>query len=390
MKLNYTKCEAAQPQAKTYKLADGGGLYLEIKPNGSKLWRLKYRYLGKEKKLAIGQYPRTSLAEARQRREEAKKQLEGGLDPSALKQERKRQLMAEAENTFEKAAWKWHEHNKGAWSENHARTVERRLETDILPVIGKRPLRELKPKDILAMAKTIEDREAYEIARRAVQYCSQIFRYAILHDLAEYNPAPDIKGALKNYTKGHYAAFDYRELPAFLDKFRQNDARLFPQTRQALELMMLTFVRTSELIKARWEEIDLENATWMIPAARMKMRRDHIVPLSRQAVALLKEVKKASGHRELVFPSQKNPRKPMSNNTILMALGRMGYRGIMTGHGFRALAMSTIKEKLGYRHEVIDRQLAHAHTRQVDAAYDRAQFLEERIKMMQDWADYLD
>jgi integrase len=390
MKLTKKACDNAKPKEKPYKLTDGGGLYLEIAPTGSKYWRLKYRYGGKEKRLALGVFPLVSLAEARDKRDAAKKQLAAGVDPSVVKQEEKRQTALNAENTFEAIGREWHAHNLEKWSYNHAQTILRRLEMDVFPSIGNTPMKNITAPHILKMVRDIEKRGAHEMARRAVQVCGQVFRYAIVTGRAEYNPAGDMRGALKPVKKGHYAALEAKDLPEFLSKLSRNDARLFPLTRQAVELLMLTFVRTSELIKAKWEEFDFDGATWIIPAERMKMRQAHIVPLSKQVLAILAEIREQNPRRAYVFPSQTNPQSHMSNNTILFALGRMGYRGKATGHGFRALAMSTIKEKLSYRHEVVDRQLAHAHRNTVDAAYDRAKFLDERKVMMQEWADYLE
>jgi integrase len=223
-----------------------------------------------------------------------------------------------------------------------------------------------------------------------LRLCGQIYKYAIPNGLAERNPAADLSGALVPYKKSHYAALDVKDVPGFLHALERNDARLYQQTRNAMKMLMLTFTRTTELIESTWDEFNLEEAVWEIPAERMKMRKPHIVPLSRQVLEILKEQKEMAGKWKWVFPSQVRPLNPMSNNTILFAIGRLGYKGIMTGHGFRALAMTTIKEKLGYRHEVVDRQLAHAHRSSVDAAYDRAQFLDERKKMMQEWSDYVD
>lgn len=264
------------------------------------------------------------------------------------------------------------------------------MEQDVFPLIGQSPIRDITPKQLLNVIRKIEERAAYEVARRALQMSGQVFRFAIIHDRADRDPSQDLKGALRPYKKTHYAAMDFRELPSFLEKFDRNEARVFPTTRYAIELLMLTFVRTGELIKAQWEEFDLERSVWVIPAHRMKMRKDHIVPLSSQAIQLLQNLKSLHANLTYVFPSQRNPRSHMSNNAILVALDRMGYRGQHTGHGFRALAMTAIKERLDYRHEVIDRQLAHSQRNQVVAAYDRAEFLAERTKMMQDWADLID
>jgi integrase len=236
----------------------------------------------------------------------------------------------------------------------------------------------------------VEKRGAHDEARRLLQYCGQIFRYAVITERTERDITTDLRGALKPYHQGHFNTIEAKELPEFLEKFQRNDARLYPQTRHALQLMMLTFVRTGELIGAKWEEFDFDAKEWNIPAERMKMKRPHTVPLAKQTIELLEKQKKLTGNWEWVFPNIARPKKHMSNCTILGALKRLGYKGRMTGHGFRALAMSTIKEKLGYRHEVVDRQLAHAPANELEAAYDRAKYLDERTIMMQQWADYLD
>ncbi|NCC23158.1 MAG: DUF4102 domain-containing protein [Alphaproteobacteria bacterium] len=390
MALTDKECKAAQPGPKSRKLTDGSGLYLEVTPSGGKYWKLKYRYLGKEKKLTIGPYPIISLQEARFKREDARRQLIDGIDPGQIKLEKKRQRLFDAQNTFKAVAESWQDHNALKWSENHARTVRRRLEQDVYPELGRKPLADIKPPDIIHMVKKIEDREAYEMARRALQYVRQVYDYGICHAIVDRNPVTHMRGILKTAPKENFAAIDIRQLPELVGKLNRNEARLFPQTLYAMKLLMLTFVRTSELIKARWEEFDLENAMWVIPAARMKTRRDHLVPLSGTALSILRDLKRLNGHRPYVFPSKTDPRNHMSNNTILAALRRMGYSGIMTGHGFRALAMTAIVERLGYPDHIPDRQLAHARKNQVMAAYNRAEFLDQRRRMMQDWADYLD
>lgn len=390
MKLNNTICKNAKPTEKPQRLFDGEGLYLEIAPTGSKLWRWKYRYDNKEKRLALGAYPEVTLQEAREKKTAARRLLTEGKDPSLERKKKKAEIHGDASNTFEKVSREWHEHNVSVWSENHARTVMRRLEMDVFPKIGRLPIKDINAPILLDCLRDIEKRSAHEVARRVLQYCSGVFRYGIVTGRGERDVALDLKGALKPFKRGHYAAMDARDLPEFIQVLDRNEARMFPQTKLAIELLMLTFVRTSELIKANWKEFDLEEAMWIIPASRMKMRQDHLVPLSGRAVEILKELKQINGNREYVFISQRDPRRHMSNNAILVALDRMGYRGTHTGHGFRALAMSTIKEKLGYRHEVIDRQLAHAHKNTVDKAYDRAKFLNDRKVMMQDWANYLE
>lgn len=393
MKLSDKTCKASKAKEKPYKLADGAGLYLEVMTNGSKCWRMKYRYLGKEKRLAFGVYPVISLADARTARDRAKKLLAQGIDPSGAKKEERREAIRNAENTFKAVALEWHEKQLSRWSKNHALNVTRRFEVDIFPFIGNRPIAEIDPPELLEeVLRRIEKRGALDVTARVKQICGQVFRYGIATGRCQRDPTADLKGALKPNQTQHFACLDIKEMPEFLDKLEKNEARLFHRTRRAIRLLMLTFVRTNELINATWDEFDLDNALWEIPGWRMKMRNPHIVPLSRQAVALLREQKEETGHLNTpwVFPSQVRPKDPMSNNTILFAIGRMGYKKRMTGHGFRALAMSNIKEKLGYRHEVVDRQLAHAHKSKIDRAYDRAQFLDERTVMMQSWADYLD
>lgn len=389
MKLSDIACRKAKPKGKSYKIFDGGGLYLEVTPGGQRYWRLKYRILGKEKRLALGVYPATSLQEARDAREKAKKELEQHIDPSREKQQKKLTAKLKAALTFELVAREWHEKYFDTWSKNYAHEIMHRMQQDVFPYIGSCPVSELKVPVLLACIQKMEDRGAQEVARRTLQLCGQVIRYAVVTGRMERDISKDLKGALKKQVRSHFAAIEADELPELLRKLRQNEQRLYRQTLHLINLMMLTFVRTSELIGAKWSEINLENAEWIIPAERMKMRRPHVVPLSKQALKILHELKETTGKRELVFPSIAKPGKPMSNGTILMALRRMGYDKKMTGHGFRALAMSTIKEKLSYQHEVVDRQLAHAPRNSVDKAYDRAKYLPQRKKMMQDWADYI-
>ncbi len=390
MKLTAKACEAAKPKDKAYKLFDGGGLYLEVKPPHSKLWRLKYRYLGKEKKLCIGEYPTISLADAREHRDEAKKLLANGHDPSAVKQEIKQEKIKEQANTFEAIAREWHEHKKPEWSEGNAKTVMARLERDVFPEIGKYPIKIITHKMLLDLANKVKQRGANELAKRIIQMSKHIYRFAIVTGRSEQNIAEDLKGMVKSQPKGHFAAIEAKDLPQFMSDLRNHKAKLNRQTYLAVNFMMLTFLRTGEMIGAKWSEFDFDQKQWLVPAERMKMKKEHIVPLSRQAIEILEELRQLHNHPVFVFPSRINHKKTMSNNTILMALDRMGYRGKMTGHGFRALAMSTIMEKLHYRHEVPDAQLAHAKRGDVARAYDRAKFLPERIQMMQEWSDYLD
>ena len=394
MKLNDITCRTAKPfdpPSKTpRKLADGEGLYLWVMPNGKKYWRLKYRFNGKPKELAIGVYPEISLKEARDKKAEARKLVAEGKDPTLEKKKHKIMAQEDASNTFESIAREWYENRKDNWRPRYADEVINRLENDIFPQIGNYPIKDIEPPLLLQVIRKIESRGAHELAKRQLQKCGEIFRYAIACGKAIRDPSADIKEALKPVKKEHFASIEIRELPAFLKTLERNDARLYQSTRNAIYLILLTFVRTNELINARWDEIDLERKEWIIPADRMKMGKDHIVPLSRQATEILKNQKVLAGHWPLVFPSNVRPQKSISNNTILGGLKRLGYQGKMTGHGFRALAMSAIKQELGYRHEVIDRQLAHQPKSKVTKAYDRAEFLDERRKMMQDWADYID
>ena len=269
-------------------------------------------------------------------------------------------------------------------------SVIRRLEDDIFTELGRYPIKDINTPLVLQTIRKIENRNAKEVAKRQLQKCGEIFEYAIAIGKLERNPAHNLHKALEPVKKRHYAAINFNELPEFLNILDRNEARLYPTTQNAMKLLMLTFVRTNELINAKWEEFDFDNAVWNIPAERMKMKRPHLVPLSRQALEILRNQKTTTKHWEHVFPSVVRPRQSMSNNTILTALKGMGYKGKMTGHGFRALAMSSIKEQLNYRHEVIDRQLAHAQRDKTIAAYDRAEFINERTKMMQEWADLID
>jgi len=391
MPLTKIECDrAACPAGKTHhRLADGLGMYLEITPAGGKYWRMKYRHGGKEKRLALGVYPEVSLAEARKRRDKAREALASGEDPSQVKREEKLAKALLDATTFELVARQWWEHWKGPRSTRHADYVLRRLEADVFPALGARPVDSITAPQLLAMAKGIESRGALDIAKRALQTCGQIMRYAVAHGLIERNPAADVRpsDALKPRQKENYARLAIKDVPELLRKIEAYPGS--PYTRLAMKLMALTFVRTGELIGARWDEIDLEAAEWRIPAERMKMRTPHIVPLAPQAVEVLQALHTLSGGRVLIFPGERDHDRPMSNNTILGALKRMGYAGQMTGHGFRGLA-STVLHEQGYPHHVIELQLAHQERDQVAAAYNHATYLNERRTMMRAWADYLD
>ena len=388
----------AKPKEKPYKLADGGGLFLLVNPDGAKYWRMAYRFAGTSKLLSFGKYPQTTLADARDKRLAARKLLEADIDPSQDKKDKERIKGEKDAQTFERLARDWHANKKPTWHPTTAKDTLRRLEIDIFPQIGAMPIAAITHQHMIAALRKIETRGAHEVAHRVKATCARIFSYANQQGIENRNPALDLKDVLKPVQAGHFAAITADELPAFMAAMNQNGARLFMPTRIALRLMMLLFVRTSELITTPWSEIDLDAGEWVIPWQRMKRgkltvnpdKTNHHVCLSSQAIKLLRELHTLTGGGTYLFPNQRDHEKPMSNGAILMALRRMGYQNKMTGHGFRALAMSTIKEKLGYRHEVVDRQLAHAQKDKVASAYDRATFLAERKKMMQEWADYLD
>ena len=393
------QARTAKPKDKPFQLADGGGMYLEVMPSGSKIWRMTYRKEGgKSSRLTFGPYPALSLAQAREHRAAARKQLAIGTDPSEAKRADKAAKGLADAQTFERLARDWHSNRLASWHVSTARDTLRRLEIDIFPQIGAMPIASITHPQMIAALRKIEARGAVEVAHRVKATCARVFTYANQIGIENRNPAADLKDVLKPVKAGHFAAITADELPAFLTAMNKNDARLFMPTRIALRLMLLLFVRTSELITTPWSEINLEGGEWVIPWQRMKRgkltvnpdKTDHHVCLSSQALNLLKELHTLTGGGTYLFPNQRDHEKPMSNGAILMALKRMGYQNKMTGHGFRALAMSTIKERLNYRHEVVDRQLAHAQKDKVASAYDRATFITERKKMMQDWADYLD
>ena len=384
--LSDAKARNAKPKSRPYKLSDGGGLFLLVMPNGSRYWRLRYFFGGKEKSLALGVYPDVSLADAREKRSLASKALAAGNDPSLVKREAKRLAVIRSGNSFETIAREWHEKRLHEWSPSTARLTLKRLELYALPKLGNRPIAEITPPELLAVLRVVEQRGALETARRTMQTCGKIFMYAIATGRAERNPVPDLRGALKVPVVTHRSFLSARELPEYLAKLDAYDGDVL--TQLALRLLLLTFVRTTELRGAEWKEIDWEKAEWRIPAERMKMKELHIVPLSKQALAVLDELKQPSGLQAYLFPNIQKPGRHMSENTMLFALYRMGYHSRATGHGFRSTA-STILNEHGFRADVIERQLAHGERNAVRAAYNHAQYLPERREMMQWWADYL-
>jgi integrase len=387
MSLTDAKVRNAQPQAKSYKIYDGEGMFLLVAPSGSKYWRFKYHFAGKEKLLALGVYPEISLGDARERRAQARKTVAGGHNPSEAKKEAKRVAVLKSENSFEVIAREWYEQRKHEWAASSSKTMIARLERHVFPKLGNRPITDINAPEVLTMLRVVEKSGALDTALRVMQICGQIFMYAIATGRAERNPVPDLRGALKTPVTTHHAYLNAAELPEFLQKLEVYDGA--PQTKLALRLLLLTFVRTTELRAAEWKELDLEKAEWRIPAERMKMKELHIVPLSFQAVANLRELQDHTGNWQYLFPNQHKPNSFMSENTMLYALYRMGYHSRTTGHGFRSTA-STILNEHGFQPDVIERQLAHCERDQVRAAYNHAQYLPERRKMMQWWADYID
>lgn len=363
------------------KLFDARGLYLHVMPNGGKYWRFNFRFKGKYKTLSLGVYPDVPLARARERHQNARQLLADKVDPCVEKKA--------SSYTFESAAREWHEHWKAGRHERHAHYVLKRLEADVFPEIGSLPLEDLSASDFRDAVLKIERRGALDIAKRVLQTCGQIMRYSVAHDFAKHNPVGGVKPSdiLKPHKRRNFPRVDAKELPALLHAIDNYVGA--EHTRLALQLMALTFVRTSELIGARWSEFDIEAARWDIPGERMKMKTPHIVALSTQSLAVLEKLREVSFDRELVFPGDLRPGKPMSNNTLLYALYRMGYRGRMTGHGFRGVA-STVLHERGWPHQHIELQLAHQERDDTSAAYNHAQYLEPRAQMMQAWADYLD
>lgn len=387
MSLTDTEAKNAKPLEQPYKLTDGEGMYLLVKPNGGKYWRLKYRVAGKEKVLALGVYPAIKLQAARKRRMEARELLTAGKDPGGERKAEKRYKRVLAANTFQAVAREWYDNQCEKWSAAHAGAVLKRLEDELFPGLGARPIAEIDAPELLDVLRGIERRDVLELVSKVRIIAGQVFRYAIATGRAKYDPSRDLRGALKTREVQHYARLSEAELPEFLVKLETFNGEAL--TRLAIKLLVLTFVRTGELRGATWTEFDTDKREWRIPAERMKTRAEHLVPLSAQAIEVLEQLKEITGEREQVFPNEHHPKRSMSENTILFALYRMGYQGRATGHGFRATA-STILNEQGWDADVIERQLAHKEANKVRAAYHHSEYLAERKKMMQGWADFLD
>jgi len=386
--LTDAKIRTMKPAKKPQKLFDGGGLFLLVTPTGGKLWRLKYRFGGIEKLLAIGAYPQISLAEARQKRDQASALMLNGVDPGDTKKAQKAAGNQEAE-TFEVIAREWHTKFSASWAASHGNKIIRRLELYVFPWLGNRPIKSITAPDLLTVLRRIEAKGTLETAHRTQQNCGQVFRYAVATGRAERDPSGDLRGAIPPSAGKHFASItDPKEIAGLLRSI--DDYRGSIVTRCALQLAPLVFARPGELRHAEWSEINLETAEWRIPAEKMKAGVLHIVPLSRQALDVLREIHPLTGNGRYVFPSPQTDSRPMSANAILSALRRMGFaKDEMSGHGFRSMA-STLLNEQGWNRDAIERQLAHAESNSVRAAYNYAEFMPERKKMMQAWADYLD
>lgn len=389
MPLTDIKAKNAKPGNKPIKMADGGGMYLLLTPAGGRCWRLKYRFQGKEKVLALGTYPEIALAEARERREAARKQLAHGVDPREHQKALKAAKVAAAENSFEVIAREWYAHWSPGWSPSHAVTVIGRLNLDVFPRIGARPVGEVAAADVIKMLRAIEFRGALETAHRVRTICGQVFRYAISTGRAERDPTQDLRDALKPYKKGHLPAItDPQALAPLLRAIEMYKGTHV--VKSALMLVPLLMVRPGMLREAEWDEINLDEAIWSVPGEKMKTDAPHIVPLPLQAVAILRDLRELTGRGRYVFPCHGQPDKPMSEAAIPVALHKLGFKGKQTAHGFRATARTILDEVLQQRPDIIEHQLAHAVRDPLGRAYNRTSHLAERKNMMQRWADYLD
>ncbi|MGI3476319.1 tyrosine-type recombinase/integrase [Providencia stuartii] len=386
MKLTVKQIDSSKPKEKDYKLSDGGGLYLLVKTNGGKYWRLKYRIDGKEKLLAIGIYPTVTLADARRKRDDAKRLLADGIDPNQQRKEQKQASKIDSVNTFKNIALEWYEGRKDCWSVGYRDDMMDAFEKDVFPYIGNRPIAEIKPMELLEVLSIMEKRGATEKLKKVRQRCGEVWKYAIITGRAEYNPAPDLASAFVPHKREHYAHLSVSELPDFLssiDKYMGSQI-----VRVALRVLILTGVRPGELRKAEWSEINFDTKIWEIPAEKMKMRRPHIVPLSEQVIDLLKQIRPISGSYQYIFPSRTDYRKHISDMALNTMIRRMGYSGRATGHGFRH-TMSTILHEQGYNTAWIETQLAHVDKNSIRGTYNHAQYIDGRREMLQWYADYM-
>lgn len=388
--LSDRKIKALKPKDKSYKVSDGGGLYIEVSTGGSKLWRYKYRINDKEKRLALGAYPEVSLKDARDKHQIARGDLANGIDPSEKRKTEKVVNALSAQNSFEAVAIEWHTKFKPTWSENHAHKLLARLKNDVFPWLGTTPIKDIEPPTILATIRRIESRGAIDSAHRTMQTCGQIFRYAVATSRADRDPTRDLKGAIPPVNKSHFSAIiDPEKLAPLLRDIHSYQGQFV--TLIAFKILPYVFVRPRELRRAEWKEIDLKNKQWVIPASKMKMKVEHIIPLSTQVVKLFEEIQPLTSKWDFVFTGARSPLRPMSENALLAALRNLGYdKHTHTPHGFRATARTLLDEKLEFPIHIIEQQLAHAVKDANGRAYNRTAHLPQRTKMMQEWADYLD
>ncbi|QWA09506.1 tyrosine-type recombinase/integrase [Sodalis ligni] len=387
MPLSVRQIETLKPQEKPYKLADGGGLFLHITPTGNKSWRLKYRFEGKEKLMTFGLFPAITLGEARKQRDKARALLAAGVDPSEEKKSRKAESLVTSGNTFKSITLEWYDSRKRTWSEKYAGEMISMFDKDIFPFIGDTPITEIKPLMLLGVLRKFEERGAMERARKARRRCGEVFRYAIGTGRADYNPAPDLSIALGAPKPGHYPFLLESDLGVFNQALAAYGGGIL--VKVATQVLQLTGLRTVELRESRWSFIDFENAIWEIPPELMKSRRPHIVPMSRQVIALLEFLKPITGNYSYIFPGRSNKKRPISENSVLGVIKRIGFDGRASGHGFRH-TMSTILNDHGFDSDLIERQLAHIDRNKVRGIYNHAQYLDKRREMMQWYADYLD
>ena len=395
--LTDTSIRNSKSRQKQYKIFDGQGLFVLIHPNGSKYFRYRYKFEGKEKVMALGVYPETTLKEAREKRLEAQRLVKDGLDPvrfrfeiRAKREKEEKEKLLKTKNTFEHVSKDWLAREKKRITYKHAKDARRSLEMHVYPKIGNQPIDDISTKEIKSVLSEIQDSGKLETAHRVHQRIRSVFQFAVMNVLTERNPAADLYGFLEPVKKKSMKAIPLKELPEYLNRLDKAD-NLHLVTRAGLKLIIMLFVRTNELIAAKWEEFDLKEALWRIPEERMKMRVEHLVPLPKQAIKILEELEPLTGSSKYVLPGDRNPNQPMSNNTLLYGgIYRMGYRSRATIHGFRSLASSILNESGKWNPDAIERQLAHSEKDQVRAAYNRASYLEERKRMMQWYADYLE
>nr|WP_255449589.1 integrase arm-type DNA-binding domain-containing protein [Citrobacter sp. JL978] len=372
----------AQPKDREYIMSDSGGLVILIKPSGAKLWRYRYSINAKKQKLSLGSYPEISLAQARIRAADARAKVAQGISPVTERREKKE--ANKVTNSFEGVCLEWQATRLPQWSEVYAADTKRLFERDVFPVLGKRPIGDIQPLELLELLRKIEDRGANELATKVRRRCGEVYAYAIVTGRAKYNPARDLATAMQRFQRGHYASLDASELPAFLTALETTTGNIM--VNFAVRLLMLTGLRPGELRKGEWREIDFDNALWEIPAERMKARRPHLVPLSKQAIELLRSVHAISGNYGLMFPGRNDVTRPMSNMAMNQLINRCGYGEKLTGHGFRHM-MSTILHEKGFNSAWIELQLAHVDQNTIRGTYNRAQYLEGRKEMMQWYAD---